>query len=362
MTATILGAEFLGPALQALKNGDVVGLPTETVYGLAGDAHNPDAVMRIFATKDRPQFDPLIVHVRTAWNTLSLLAEHGVIDHSRMTPLMQATAKNLMDAFWPGPLTLLLPKHSTVPDLVTSGLPTVGVRMPSHQVAQKVLALTGLALAAPSANRFGRISPTTVGAVFSELGERISWIIDGGDCSVGVESTVVLILDSEVQVLRPGQVSKDMLERVLQPLCVRVGMAPSRLDRLGENAAKAAPGMLASHYAPRKPLYLVTGDGSESLRVIAARFPQEHFGVLCLSEGSQCRITDSLKAHRLKLASILCLSPQEDAMTAARRLFASMRSLDDSSADVLLAEYPSSTEGLWHAIADRLSRAARPLS
>ena len=213
MTAAILTKTNLGPACDALQRGEVVAIPTETVYGLAAVAWDSAAVTKIFAAKERPLFDPLIVHVPQTWRTIRELGSHRVVDESKVTAGMGRIAEALMEAFWPGPLTLILPRHESIPDLVTSGLDRVGVRMPAHPVAADLLTMLNAPLAAPSANRFGRISPTTSSHVMSELGDRIPYIVEGGACEVGVESTVALVEDQRIVLLRPGKISAGDLTR-----------------------------------------------------------------------------------------------------------------------------------------------------
>ena len=191
--AQILTASECALAVDCLRSGDIVGMPTETVYGLAGNAFDANAVAKIFAAKERPSFDPLIVHVAKDLSSVAKLGLAKIIHPQSMTPSMIRITDALIQKFWPGPLTIILPKHSKIPDLVTSGLDRVGVRMPAHELAQQLLKATGLPLAAPSANRFGRISPTTAQHVAEELGTKIKYIVDGGSCTVGIESTVVTV-------------------------------------------------------------------------------------------------------------------------------------------------------------------------
>jgi L-threonylcarbamoyladenylate synthase len=302
-------AEGLALAAARLAAGAVVAIPTETVYGLAGRAFDEHALAQIFAAKDRPTFDPLNVHV------LGLDAE-GVI--GPLAPAQRATAERLARAYWPGPLTLVLPRGARVPDLATSGLPTVAVRAPRHPVAQKLIAAVG-PLAAPSANRFGRISPTSAADVVAELGDRVELVVDGGPCDVGLESTIVAIDEGGgLTLLRPGGVPLDGLELAGGPV--------------------RAPGMLPSHYAPRKPLYFL-GEPAPPGRV----------GLLVFDPAAAARVA----AVRVEVLGL-------DLETAARRLFAALRALDASDADILVAERCPTRAGLGHAIADRLERAAAP--
>ncbi len=220
-------------AAALLRGGGTVAIPTETVYGLAANAFDPEAVLRIFTTKQRPSFDPLIVHIgrRT--------------DVQRVVKELPPGAERLMEAFWPGPLTLVLPKRAEVPDVVTSGLDTVGVRMPAHPLTLDLLHRLDLPLAAPSANPFGYVSPTTAQHVADQLGESIPYILDGGPCEVGVESTIIGWEHEGWKLYRPGGVAVEAIEQVIG----RVGAAVKPV-------LPVAPGMLESHYAPRKPVFV----------------------------------------------------------------------------------------------------------
>lgn len=311
MTTTI-GTD-VAHAAQLLKQGGVVAIPTETVYGLAADAFNEEAVLTIFSVKQRPAFDPLIVHVR----------DRQQLDQVAHVP---PEAEALLERFWPGPLTLVLPKRPGVPDLVTSGLDTVAVRMPAHPMTRALLNALDAPLAAPSANPFGYVSPTTAQHVLDQLGGRIPYILDGGPCSVGVESTILGWQGNWV-LYRPGGVPVEAIEEVVGP----VHQAPT-------NARPQAPGMLESHYAPRKPVHV--GDVPALLR----RFAGRAVGVISFRSEHP--------AHRCEV-----LSPEGDLAAAARHLFAVLRELDTSDCQVIVAErFPE--EGLGRAINDRLRRAA----
>lgn len=307
-----------------LRKGEVVAIPTETVYGLAANAYNEEAVLKIFQAKQRPAFDPLIVHLH------SLDQVKEVVSFSELTRKdMRKEAEALMEKFWPGPLTLVLPRSARVPDLVTSGLATVAVRMPAHPMALELLRSLAFPLAAPSANPFGYVSPTTAQHVEDQLGEKIPYILDGGPCTVGVESTIIGWESDEGQwvLYRPGGTPVAEIEAVIGA----VGVAKKQV-------MPVSPGTLESHYAPRKPVFI--GDIKALLK--------EHAG--------QCvaviAFTEKHDAWRTEV-----LSPTGDPAEAARHLFAALRSLDTSNADVILAEvFPQ--EGLGAAINDRLRRAS----
>ena len=348
MTAQILSATDLNPACAALLRGEVVGIPTETVYGLAAVAWNAEAVTKIFSAKERPLFDPLIVHVPPAWCTIAKLDRNRVVSGKDVTSKMRHIAETLIQSFWPGPLTLILPRHEAIPDLVTSGLDRVGVRMPQHPVAAALLTKINAPLAAPSANRFGRISPTTAEHVMTELGDRIPYIIDGGDCEVGVESTVVVVEDHRIVLLRPGKISADDLAKA----------AGVPVERGTAQLEKASPGMLASHYAPRCPLRVLN---VKLKNITSETLPPEakdgKIGLL-LESGATDGVVRHLNAIGVDVHAAATLSLTGDSTEAARQLFAAMRGLDDGLTTLILAENTCKDDGLWFAIHDRLSRAS----
>lgn len=361
MTARLLPPtpEGIAEAARLLRDGHVVGMPTETVYGLAAAAFDERALARVFAAKDRPTFDPLILHVEPppAGGALDALAGAGLVDADRLGPTARARVEALAAAFWPGPLTLVLPRGARVPDLATAGLPTVGVRAPRHPAAQALLRAAATPLAAPSANRFGRISPTTAAAVLAELGERIPAVVDGGPAEVGLESTVLAVSpDGALALLRPGGVAVGAVSRVAGAL-VTQGAAPSP-----PGAARAAPGTLESHYAPARPLCLLPGP-------LAALTPAQVDAVRARAAGARAlgllAFADEAAGERLAALTgrpvvARTLSPTGDLALAARALFAALRALDEADVDQLLAEPCPADAGLGHAIADRLRRAAAP--
>lgn len=351
--------EDLQIAAGALRSGELVAMPTETVYGLAGVAFDEHAVASIFAAKERPSFDPLICHVPPAeGDWLAHLAASGLVDLTQLSEGARTVVRRLAEAFWPGPLTLVLPRHSGVPDLVTSGLATVGVRCPRHPIAQQLLRAVGAPLAAPSANRFGRISPTSAQDVITELGDRIAYVLDGGACDVGIESTVLLVSPAgELVLLRPGGVSREQLEAVAQRAVLPAHEAKNSIGLL-------SPGLLASHYAPRKPLRLLPQRLDEmsdtALRDWFDRIASRGIGIL-MTRGNARDI-----AHRLVSATgttaqrvVDVLSPTGNLEEAARTLFAKLRALDeDSRVDQIWAETFPARDGLAHAINDRLQKAS----
>lgn len=315
---TKIGADPAAAA-QWLLAGECVGIPTETVYGLAANALDPAAVVRIFEIKNRPAFDPLIVHV------------HSLAQAERYATEFPEPLRTLAERFWPGPLTVLVPKHARIPDLVTSGLSRVALRAPAHPVAQALLRALHFPLAAPSANPFGYISPTTAQHVYDQLQGKIPYILNGGSCTVGVESTIVGYEDGQVVVYRLGGLALEQIEHAVGPVQLQ----------LNQSSNPAAPGMLLSHYAPRKPLFLMPpGQSTEE--------PANQIGLLLFQDRPE------LPAHTRKVV----LSRSGDLAEAAQNLFAGLRALDQADeVDVIWAEICPET-GLGRAINDRLRRAA----
>lgn len=310
------GGDGIAAAAAAIRRGGLVGMPTETVYGLAADALDAQAVLRIFAAKGRPRFDPLIVHC----------ADLAMVERvAELSPRARRLA-----ALWPGPLTLVLPRTAAVPDAVTAGLGTVAVRIPDHPLALALIRAAGTPLAAPSANRFGRISPTTAAHVREQFPEGLAAVIDGGPCRIGVESTV-LRPDPAPVVLRPGGIPRDVLAGLLGE-AVALADAGVRAGAL----PREAPGLLASHYAPRSPLALRTAGspwptGAALLAFTGADLPPG--------------------------APAAVLSRRGDLAEAAANLFAALRALDAASPARIVAELVPE-QGLGEAINDRLRRAA----
>lgn len=337
-------ANSIQRAYQLLLNSELVAIPTETVYGLAAHAFDEQAVARIFAAKERPKFDPLIVHLaQQPEMSLQTLAEQDLIQYELIPDQLQQALNQLIQSYWPGPLTLVLPRHARVPDLVTSGLDTVALRVPAHPVAQALLDY-GLPLAAPSANRFGRISPTTAQAVYDELKGRIPLILDGGPCEIGLESSVVGIQDQSLCLLRPGKLG-------LAELSTAAGLTVALAQ--AHPAEVRAPGMLKSHYAPRLPLKLMPSE-TELLRYLQSH--SERPGVLLLESGTETTRAIETRSRDLG-GKVIYLSQNGDLAECARSLFTAMRELDQDL-DYLLAVLPAAGDGLSHAIRDRLAKAA----
>ena len=316
MTEAPVGTS-LATAVKQLTEGKLVAIPTETVYGLAGNALNIDAVVGIFEAKGRPRFDPLIVHV-PSWE----VAQNYVRD-------VPAQAATLAHRFWPGPLTLLLPRNPIIPDIVTSGLDRVGLRCPDHPLTRELLAQLSFPLAAPSANAFGYVRPTTAAHVRQQLGRKIAYILDGGPCRIGIESTIVGWEEGQAIIYRLGGISVEQIESVLGPVTVRTH----------SSSKPQAPGQLLRHYAPDKPFYL--GDIDHLIQEHQLKNP----GVLSFQKASS-----SYPNH-------FVLSESGDLHEAARNLFGMLRALDQLEVDGVVAEEVPE-KGLGRAINDRLRRAA----
>jgi L-threonylcarbamoyladenylate synthase len=330
-SAGLGGAAGVARAAALLRAGGTVAFPTETVYGLGANAFDEIAVAKIFAAKQRPGWDPLIVHVEGP----EMLEQVALVP-----PEMRRAVEELMAAFWPGPLTMLLPRQPGVLDAVTAGRPLVGVRMPAHVLARELIRQAGVPVAAPSANRFGRPSPTTAAHVFADLDGRIDGVLDGGATQVGVESTVLDV--SAMAIYRPGAVTAAMISWVAGSE-VRVLAAAAAPD--GAPQALASPGMGIRHYAPRARLRLVTGQ-AELLLEVAQHAPWE-VGVM---------LPDGWDAGAAKAA--FRWGPWEDAEILARLLFAGLRLLDERGVAVIVCPVPK-MGGLGDALRDRLEKAAR---
>ncbi|MGH7739166.1 MAG: L-threonylcarbamoyladenylate synthase [bacterium] len=310
-------ASEIQKAAQIIQEGGLVAFPTETVYGLGADATNALAVARIFEAKNRPQFDPLIVHVAD-------LRQAEIL-----STRFPKAAFQLAEKFWPGPLTLVLPKSRVIPDLVTSSLPSVALRVPQHPLALDLIRESGRPIAAPSANPFGGISPTTAQHVRESLGEKVDLILDGGPCRVGVESTVVSFTTEVPTLLRPGGLSLEEIEAVIGKIQIISG----------QDGLPQAPGQLDQHYAPRTPLSLQTH--------FSGGAPDQKIGLLTLLAPKDASLFTAVEV----------LSAQADLKEAAAHLFAALRRLDDRGLDRIIA-LPVPDQGLGRAINDRLKRAS----
>ncbi|MGZ3942834.1 MAG: L-threonylcarbamoyladenylate synthase, partial [Bacteroidia bacterium] len=285
-------------AKQILQQGGLVAIPTETVYGLAANALNKDSVLKIFEAKNRPHFDPLIVHTDSIEKVSNYVSD------------FPQWAQQLAKAFWPGPLTLLLPKNELVPDLVTSGLPNVAIRIPNHSLSLNLLKSLDFPLAAPSANPFGYVSPTKAEHVAAQLQDKVGYILDGGDCEVGIESTIIGSEEGKIIVYRLGGLAIEEIENIIGKVELRIN----------QSSNPKAPGMLKSHYAPKKPLFI--GDVNELM--------ESH-------SGKKIGVISFTKDYGVKQLQ-KTLSASGDLKEAAHNLFSALRELDASEAEIIIAE------------------------
>jgi L-threonylcarbamoyladenylate synthase len=320
-------AAVLGRAAQILREGGLVAFPTETVYGLGAHALDPAAVRRIFEAKGRPSFNPLIVHV------------YDVSAARQLVSAWPDVAQRLAEAFWPGPLTLVLPKRPEVPDLVTAGLATVAVRVPAHPVALALLRTSGLPTAAPSANRFTEVSPTTAEHVEKGLGGRVDLILDGGATSVGIESTVLDLASGRPRLLRPGSISARAIEAVIGPL------AAGKQPPTDQEAPRRSPGLVARHYAPQARLELFEAASRDAAAARARDL---------VLRGSR---VGALLFEPLAAPIDHPVWMPRDPSGYASRLYSALHSLDDLLCDVVLVEQVPDTPE-WAGVRDRLQRAA----
>ena len=322
--------ENIEKAAEIIRRGGLLGIPTETVYGLGANALNADACRRIYEAKGRPQDNPLIIHVPDA----SWL--------SRYCEKVPESAYRLAEAFWPGPLTMILPKREIVPYRTTGGLETVGVRCPNHPVTLAVIAAADVPIAAPSGNTSGRPSPTSAADMLEDMEGKIDGIFDGGPCGVGVESTIIDLTCQPPRLLRAGGLPLEELERVLGTVLVDKCITQLMTD--GERPR--APGMKYRHYAPKAPVTVVTGDGKKSAAYIAAHAP-EGAGVICFSE------------FRAQFPGCVVheLGPEGDKSEQARRVFDALREFDATDVTEIFAQCPDDA-GLGLAIGNRLKKAA----
>ena len=318
----------IAEAADRLRAGEPVAFPTETVYGLGANALDPVAVARVFEIKGRPSFDPLIVHLADPME----LARH-VVPADAADPRVG----RLVERFWPGPLTLVLRKRPSIPGIVTAGLDTVAVRMPDHPVALALLRAAQLPVAAPSANPFGRLSPTRADHVARQLEDRVGLILDGGPCRIGIESTVLLLADGRAALLRPGGLSLEAIETVIGPVAI-----PGE----GE-AVSLSPGRAGVHYAPRPPVVLAPPHEP----VPAAR--DERLGLLAADDAGR----REAETRGGPFAAIEVLAPDGDPVTTAARLFEALHALDEAGVDRIVAQ-PVPESGLGRAVMDRLRKAA----
>jgi L-threonylcarbamoyladenylate synthase len=332
--------QAIARCVEILRGGGTVAFPTETVYGLGAHALDATAVAKIFAAKQRPSWDPLIVHI----------GEQGML--GTLVSEIPENAQRLMDVFWPGPLTLLLPRRGEVPDAVTAGLPRVGVRMPAHPVAHALLRAAGIPVAAPSANTFGRISPTRAEHVAEDLDGRIDAILDGGETTHGVESTVVDVSEDECVIYRPGVITLEQIRAVCRG---RALSQEQRGTRTASAGGAASPGMGLRHYAPRARLILVEGNGEAQKTDFgeAARRAEE------AGEDVGLMLPDAFQSAVVgRKARVFRWGKWDDEEELAQRLFAGLRWLDAAGVTATVCPMPPG-RGIAVAMRDRLRRAAR---
>ena len=318
----------IAEAAAILRRGGLLGIPTETVYGLGADGLNEDAVRRIFEAKGRPQDNPLILHVPDA----------GWLE--RCCADIPDTAYALAERFWPGPLTMILPKQASIPEITSGGLDTVGIRMPSHPVARALIRLSGVPIAAPSANISGYPSPTTAAHVMRDMQGKIAAVVDGGPCTVGVESTVISLEGADsVRILRPGYVTKEMLESV----AAHVSLDPAILHQLKEGQTVRSPGMKYKHYSPRAHVILADGSWKGFAALVEQRKTAHTYALVFDGEG--------------ETLSVPILTYGKNDQEQAQQIFSKLRELDDLGAQLVFVRAPSA-DGVGLAVYNRLIRAA----
>ncbi|WP_279223291.1 L-threonylcarbamoyladenylate synthase [Megamonas hypermegale] len=325
--------EALTKAAEFIKNGGLVAFPTETVYGLGGDGLNSEAASKIYKAKGRPSDNPLILHI----NDQKML--HKIVND------VNSMAKKIMTAFCPGPITLILPKSDIVPSSVTGGLDTVAVRMPDNDIARELIRLSNTPIAAPSANISGRPSPTTAQAVYNDLHDRIDMILDGGACHFGVESTIVDCTEDVPIILRPGAITKEMLEELFPVV---------KIDRaiVGDNVVPKAPGMKYKHYAPKANMILFEGSSAKMVEAIASKMADYE------KEGKKVGLVVSYEvAEKLQHENTAIYGNQEDLLTIASEIYECLRFFDDKDVDIILAE-GTTDKGIGLAIMNRLHKAS----
>lgn len=322
--------ESIALAAKLLTQGELVVLPTETVYGIAADARNGEAVHKIFEAKGRPQDNPLIVHI------FGMEMLHGIVSE------VPERAIKLAKAFWPGPLTMVMPRGPEVSDVTCAGLDTVGVRMPSHPVVQAVIQASGVAFAAPSANLSGKPSPTNAQDTLADMDGRLPLILDGGESMVGVESTVVSVIGEHPMLLRPGYITKEQMESVLGE---EVLVSPAILEKLKEGEVARSPGMKYKHYAPKAQVTILRGSFEAYQRYVADH-AQEGVWALCFDGEGEKLPVPAIEYGR-----------NHDGATQAHHLFTALRDLDRHGAQVVYARCPEQ-DGVSMAVYNRLIRAA----
>ena len=324
------GNKAIKTAAKILKKGGLVAIPTETVYGLAANALDKKAVANIFKAKGRPQDNPLIVHI----------ADYDDIMH--LADYIPFTLMQLAKAFWPGPLTMIIPKSEKIPDIVSGGLNTVAVRMPSHPVARKVIREAGIPLAAPSANISGSPSPTTAHHVMHDLNGRIDAVLDGGECDVGVESTVISLADDKPILLRPGIITLEQLSEVIG----HIDVSEAVINKLNDNKSAPSPGMKYKHYSPKTKIIMIKTENDEDFIDYVNSMKDKNCGVLCYDNETEI----------FKIPSVT-YGQKGDYDSQAHELFDALRKVDDLSVQTVYVRCPV-PQGVGLAVYNRLIRAA----
>ena len=325
-----LSAEEIASAAAIIKRGGLLGIPTETVYGLGANGLDPEAVAHIFEAKGRPQDNPLILHIPSAdWL-------------ERYCQAVPESAYRLAERFWPGPMTMVLRRKAVVPDVVTAGLDTVGMRCPAHPVCRAILAAADVPVAAPSGNTSGRPSPTNMADMLEDMDGKIDGIVDGGSCTVGVESTIIDLTATPPRLLRPGGITLEQLRSVLGEVAVDDAV----LRPMGKDEHPRAPGMKYRHYAPKAPVTVVRGEGAEAARTIR-RHIGDRDGVICFNE-----FRPLFEGHPTQ-----CIGPASDPEEQARRVFDALRAFDHTDVAAIWAMCPDGS-GIGLAVCNRLNKAA----
>ena len=330
ITDTVAQEKDLCRAAAILRSGGLVVFPTETVYGLGGNATRDEAAKKIYAAKGRPSDNPLIIHIADPTD-----AEQYAVTN--------ALYYRLAKAFMPGPLTVILPRKNTIPKSTTGGLDSVAVRCPSHPVAHRLIELCGVAIAAPSANLSGKPSPTSAAHVAQDMDGRVDMILDGGESEIGLESTIVKIEGDGLILLRPGGITRDALSL----LCDKVTVADAVLHQLAENERPLSPGMKYRHYAPTAPLVLLSGNEADVLRYLQTEAASRKCAILCYDE----------ECEALAGGILFPVGKKDDIAKQAHRLFAALREADGTDAEIIYAHLPPQ-DGLGLALYNRLIRAA----
>lgn len=320
--------ESIEQAVAIIQNGGVVGLPTETVYGLGANAFDSSAVEKIFEAKGRPKDNPMIVHVSSIDEVYPLVKE------------FPEKARKLAEKYWPGPLTIIMPKSDKVPARTSGNLDTVAVRMPSHPVMRKVIERSGCPIAAPSANLSGSPSPTNAKYVFDDMDGRIELILDGGECEVGLESTVITLATEKPRLLRPGGITPEQLEEVLGEIVIDKAVK----SKLEENAKASSPGMKYKHYAPKIKVVIIKADKEKYAEYVSSH--SENAAALCFEDDAPNISVPTVTYGR-----------SDDSSSQAKRLFDALRELDETGAEIAFAHCPSD-EGVGLAVYNRLLRSA----